>query len=37
MGRDIHDAEHFPCLLNHITDKQQCETAIVPLGGSLLG
>jgi hypothetical protein len=35
MGGDIHDAEHFPCLLNHSAARQSAETALVPHGGSL--
>jgi hypothetical protein len=35
MGGVIHDAEHFPCLLNHSAARQSEETALVPHGGSL--
>ena len=37
MGSNIHDAEYFPCLLNHSAARQSEETPFVPLGGSLFG
>ena len=37
MGSNIHDAEHFLCLLNHSAARQSEETPLVPLSGSLFG
>jgi hypothetical protein len=36
VGSNIHDSEHLPCLLNHSAARQSEETALVPLGGSLI-